>query len=313
MADEGKKAEQQKAVYLLPDNLDLAYYSARIDRNIGWITDEEQATVHRARIGIAGCGGMGGRLAEIFLRLGVGELRLADSELFDASNINRQFAATRASIGKSKAMETAQQLRAITDDTTLVVYLDGITERTVADFVGECDVICDEIEFWCVGARILLHRTARAQGIPVFVANTVGFGSHVFLFTNAGCTMEECLGMSYEDAVVLEEKFRTHRITEEEITHVMLAVTKGLFPEWPEYCAESAPIRNREFTRERLVREGRGAIIATNPPFAAGFLANRVLLYLLQNSPITRSVAELPVAPGYLYLDAAHMQAKVVT
>jgi len=305
--------KKNNPVTLFPQDPREEYYAERVDRNIGWITKEEQATLHRSTIGIAGCGGMGGRLAEIFLRLGVGELRIADNELFDASNINRQFAAARSSIGRPKACETAERLREITDDSTVVVFPDGITEESAASFVAGCDVVCDEVEFWCIGARILLHLTAHAHEVPVFLANTVGFGSHVFLFNECGQSMEECIGIPYGEAAMLEEKIREGRASGEEIMRVMLAVTNGLFPEWPEYCKESSLIENRAFTRDRLLREGRGSIIATNPSLAAGFLADRILLYLLKDSAVARDVAAVPQAPGYLYLDAATMKAKVVS
>src|SRR3989338_5770836 len=80
---------------LYPHNPDESFYWERVDRNIGWITREEQALLRNATVGIAGCGGMGGMIAERLLRLGVGEMRIADPEVFDISNINRQFAATR--------------------------------------------------------------------------------------------------------------------------------------------------------------------------------------------------------------------------
>lgn len=300
-------------VRFVPEGQSESYYAARVDRNVGWITREEQEMIRRSVVGIAGCGGMGGRLAEILLRLGVGELRIADNERFDASNINRQFAATRTSIGCNKAWKTARRLRAITDDTTVIAYSGGITEDSVRMFADGCDVICDEIELFAVHARLVLHREARRQGIPVFVANTVGFGSHVFLFSGTSCTMEACLGMSLHEAAVLEKKLRRGAATAEEVTRVADAVTKGLFPEWPEYCVNAAPLTNRMFTHARLVHEGKGPIIATNPPFAAGFLADRVLLQLLGRSPVARTVVEVPPAPGYLFLDAATMQAKVVT
>ena len=88
---------------LLPKNPDEEFYRERIDRNIGWITKEEQKMLRTKAIGIAGCGGMGGLLAQIFIRLGIGEIHIADCEVFDVSNLNRQFAAARGTIGVSKA------------------------------------------------------------------------------------------------------------------------------------------------------------------------------------------------------------------
>lgn len=294
--------QRQEVLRFEPNNPDDAYYWERVDRNIGWITREEQAKLRCSVIGIAGCGGMGGQLAEKFLRLGIGELRIADSEAFDASNINRQFAATRFSLGKSKACETARVLRSISDDSTLAAYPQGITEETAANFVRGCDVICDEIEFWAVGARILLHREARKARIPIFVGNTLGFGTHLFLFTPESFTMEECLELSYEEAFGIEQRFVAGDIGERELVKIMESVTRGLFPEW-NGCGP---------TRDRLIKEKKGAIIATNPPLACGFVADHVLLHLLRQSPVRRKVTEVPPMPGYLYLDAAQMMAKIV-
>jgi molybdopterin/thiamine biosynthesis adenylyltransferase len=300
------------AYRFLPNDPDDHYYRERTDRNIGWITREEQAMIHGAVIGVAACGGMGGEIAEKFLRLGVGELRIADNEVFDTSNINRQFAAARGSVGCSKAARTAQLLRDITDDTTLLVYPQGICEESVLRFVCGCDIVCDEIELWCVGARILLHRIARAVDIPIVVCNTVGFGSHLFLFTPRSTTVEECLGMDYGEACVVQERFAKGELSEEETMRFMEAVTRGLCVEWPEYCSAGSAVKNRDLTRARLLHEKCAATIATNPPFACGFLADRVLLHLLRNSSVKRRVVAIPEMPGYCYLDAATMTAKVV-
>lgn len=297
---------------LLPKNEDDGYYRERTDRNIGWITWEEQEMLRNSVVGIAGCGGMGAQLAEKFLRLGIGEIRIADIEVFDVSNINRQFAATRFTVGKSKAFETAKMLRGITDDFTLVVYPQGIVPETVDHFLDCCDVVCDEIEFWAVGARILLHQRSRAHGISVLNCNTIGFSTRLFFFTPSSETMEECLGLTYEEALALQEKVQSKKGTPEEIRRVMESVMNGLLPEFPEYCERGQNFQNHRVSRERLIQEGKGAIIATNPPMATGFLANHVLLYLLRDSDIKRDVVQPPEMPGYLYFDAAKMEAKIV-
>lgn len=300
------------AYRLLPRNADPDYYRERTDRNIGWITREEQETIRCATVGIAGCGGMGGRVAELLLRLGVGELRIADNEVFDVSNINRQLAATRSTVGMSKAFATAKMMRDITDDTTILVYPGGVNEDVVFDFVRGCDVICDEIEFWCLGSRILLHRAAREAGVPVFVGNSLGFGSQLFLFTPAGMTMEKCLGIAYDEARALQDKVQTRGASNAELARIVGIAARTLCSEWPEYCSEESPVKNRVLTEARLLREGRGSVIAANIALAAGFVADQIALYLLRGSAVKRTAAEIPEMPGYCYLDAAAIEAKVV-
>jgi len=293
---------------LLPKNPDDEYYRERTDRNIGWITREEQEILRKSVVGIAGCGGMGGQLAQIFARLGIGEIRIADCEVFDVSNINRQFAAKRTTVGKSKAFETAKAVREITDDFTLVVYSQGICEETVDDFLSGCDVICDEIEFWAVGARILLHQQARKAGISVFNCNTVGFGTRLFFFTPDSGTMEDCLGLTYGEAKELQYKIQNKSADKQEIERVMGSVLNGLVPKVPGYCKPS----ELKFILNRLFTEGKAAIIATNPPMATGFLCDHVLFYLLRKSSTKRNIVKPPGMPGYLFFDVGRMEVNIM-
>lgn len=290
---------------LLPVDPSESYYLGRTDRNIGWITKEEQSILRHAVVGIAGCGGMGGLLASILVRAGVGEVRIADSDAFDVSNINRQFSAKRTTVGTSKARATAQDIRDISNDTTLVVYPQGINEDTVESFLDDCCVVCDEIEFWAVGARVLLHQRARNRDITVFNGNTVGFSTNLFVFEPDGYTMEDCLGLSYDEARILEERIAQGTASSEERQRVQHAVIHGLVPFLPEYSADVNTYSTREAFGDRLAREGRASIIATNPPMATGLIADWILLHLLRDSGVARGIQPLPRMPRYTHFDAA--------
>lgn len=311
--DELPDTPDPSVVYRLhPRDPDDTYYNERVDRNIGWITKDEQALLKRAVVGIAGNGGMGGLLAQALLRVGVGAIKIGDSETFDVSNINRQFGATRKTIGVSKAFATTRMLRNITDDTTLIVYPQGITETTVGDFVEDCNVICDEIEFWAIGSRILLHQEARRRGVSLFNCNTVGFGTHLFLFTPNGFTMESCLNCDYESAKEMQEKVQNKRATGEEVRFVMERVLRGLVPELAGYSAKGTSYNDLPAVLTRLFGEGKAPIIGTNPVMATGFLADHVLFCLLRDSGVKRELVRPPAAPGYLYFDAGKLLAKSV-
>jgi molybdopterin/thiamine biosynthesis adenylyltransferase len=297
------------ALRLIPKNLCHLYYRERTDRNLGWITPfEQQQTLQNAVIGIAGTGGMGGLLASIFLRLGVGEIRIADSEVFDVSNINRQFAATRSTINKSKALETLRMLREISDDTTIIAYPQGITDDSVNHFISGCDVIADEIEVMAIDARILLHQRARVHGVSLFNCNTAGFSTNLFLYTPTSMTMEAVIGLSYEEAKQLRERAEDGDV--DAASKIARVMVRAVVPKLPEYRPNNSETDEEAFYR-RFIDERKVPIIATNPPMATGFLADRILLYLLRDSEVKREVVQTPEIPGYLHFDAAHMQAFV--
>ena len=71
---------------------------------------ERLAGAHAAVFGV---GGVGGHAAEALARAGVGSLTLFDSDTVALSNINRQIAATHATLGQYKVDVMAARIRDI--------------------------------------------------------------------------------------------------------------------------------------------------------------------------------------------------------
>ncbi len=300
------------ALYVLePKNFSLDYYLERTDRNIGWITKEEQMMLHGSTVGIAGCGGMGGLIASIFLRLGVGTIVIFEPEIFDISNINRQFGATRSSVGKSKAFETARMLREIADDTRIVVCPQGLTEENVdvlGDFIERCDVVFDEIELWALGARCTLHDITRRMKRTVLNCNTIGHRTNLFCFTEHGLPFSECIGIDTNEAWRLQRLIQAGNASVDQKLVIKDKVMKLLIPTIPEYSLDPEIWSTQKEWDRRLMQEGTAIVIATNPPMASGFAANHGLFQILKKSEVKRNFIYPPEMPGYIMFDAATME-----
>jgi molybdopterin/thiamine biosynthesis adenylyltransferase len=288
------------------------FYAERVNRNLGWISSEEQEILHQSVVGIAGCGGMGGVVAELLLRVGVGEIRIADPEIFDSTNIHRQIAAGINTVGLSKAVETARRLRTITDDTKIVVYPQGITEETAEHFVEGCHLVLDEVEAFAVFARILLHKMAREKNVDIFNCNSIGAGTRLFWFTSDTIHIEEILKLSYQEAKIINTEIQQKSLSKESIKEIGYKVVNALVPELPEYCANDSDFSNKTEVLKR-VENGQASILATNPYGSASFLANHVIFHLLRHSRVKRNIIRPVKMIGYLYRDDLLLQAKVVT
>ena len=303
------------AYRLLPAKTDPDHYFARTNRNIGWITPEEQLLLRGMTVSIAGAGGMGGWLDEIEPRLGVGELRMADPETYVVSNLNRQAGASEASIGESKAFATARRVRSVISDTPMLVFPQGICEESVDTFLTGCDLVFDMIEFFAIGARVLLHRRMRELGIPVLLNfNSIGHRSYGFKYTPESMTVEEALGISYEEACQLEAAAKNQEdsvASLEARARIIEAVMRAFTPEFPEYGAGTYSTRDAVYAG---LREGRASIVTPNPVMAAGFAGNRAIVEMLyKRSDVPRKFCEMPAMPGYLSFDALLMEARVHT
>lgn len=78
-------------------------YHRAFARNLGWVTEAEQAILRAKRIAIAGLGGVGGSHILTLTRLGVGAFNIADFDTFDLPNFNRQAGASLRHLGRPKA------------------------------------------------------------------------------------------------------------------------------------------------------------------------------------------------------------------
>mgnify|MGYP001241452853 CR=1 FL=1 len=82
-------------------------YDRAFSRNIGWVTRQEQARLQRARIAIAGLGGVGGAHLLTLCRLGLQDYAIADFDRFEVHNFNRQAGAFVSTVGVPKAQALA--------------------------------------------------------------------------------------------------------------------------------------------------------------------------------------------------------------
>lgn len=204
-------------------------YEALFSRNLGIFTPEQQARIRSLRVAIAGVGGAGGALAVSLARLGVGELRLADPEDFEPSNINRQFGAYVDTLGSNKASVIAAEIARINPQAHVEVFTDGVTAANVADFVSDCDCVVDEVDFYAVDAELLLHDAAREAGLPVFQGLMVGSLASFMWFSPAGASFRDlfCVDGTPSIAAIIEGMLPVMPVEAEAHPEMLEAVLAG--------------------------------------------------------------------------------------
>jgi len=171
-------------------------------RNRGLISDSEQEKIQNASIVIAGVGGDGGLLAERLVRFGIGKIILADPEIFEHANINRQFAANQKNIGRNKAEAIAEELQLINPNLEIVFYKEGITKENIVEIVSAADIVIDEIEYSLPDLSVMLHQETRKQDKYLFMGANVGWGASIFCFSPSGKTFEQHFEYNEEQATI---------------------------------------------------------------------------------------------------------------
>lgn len=158
-------------------------YEQAFAANLGLLNPEEQATLRRSTVAIAGMGGVGGAYLLAFTRLGIGRFSIADADVFELRNFNRQFGATTETLGKPKTAAMVEAARAINPELAIRAFPDGVNQGNIDDFLAGCDVAIDGVDFFAIATRRLLFARARQFGIPVITCGPLGFGAALLVFT----------------------------------------------------------------------------------------------------------------------------------
>lgn len=139
-------------------------YSEAFSRNIGWVTEAEQAVLKSKRVAIAGLGGVGGVHLTTLSRLGIGAFHIADADHFELANFNRQAGATVSTLGQSKLDVMTRMARDINPEIDIKDFSEGIHEGNIEAFLDGVDIYVDALDFLCSisAARFLPNVTGAA-------------------------------------------------------------------------------------------------------------------------------------------------------
>jgi molybdopterin/thiamine biosynthesis adenylyltransferase len=169
-------------------------YQQAFARNIGWVTNDEQAALRSKRIAIAGMGGVGGVHLLTLARLGIGAFHIADFDTFDIANFNRQVGATIATLGRPKVDVLAEMALDINPEVKLVRFADGIRQDNLASFFEGVDLYVDGLDFFAFDARQATFAACARLGIPAVTAAPLGMGTAVLSFLPGHMTFEDYFG-----------------------------------------------------------------------------------------------------------------------
>ena len=114
--------------------------------------------LQKSTVGIAGCGGLGSNAAVALVRAGIGKLILADNDVVEESNLNRQYF-FQSDIGKTKVEALTYHLNAINPQMNCEMINKRLESDDIAGIFESADLIIEAfdraeekawlIESWC--------------------------------------------------------------------------------------------------------------------------------------------------------------------
>ncbi len=181
-------------------------YQQAFSRNIGWVTHQEQDILRQKRVAIAGMGGVGGVHLLTLARLGIGAFHIADFDVFELANFNRQIGATMSSLGQPKTEVLAAMARDINPELHIDIFSDGVTEDNLSKFFTGVDLYVDGLDFFALSIRQATFLACSNLKIPAITVAPLGMGAALLNFLPGKMTFEE-----YFQFGDLPEEEKAHR------------------------------------------------------------------------------------------------------
>ncbi|MGY0559522.1 molybdopterin-synthase adenylyltransferase MoeB [Luteimonas sp. A277] len=141
---------------------------------------EGQQRLEASRVLMLGAGGLGSPAAFYLAAAGVGTLRIADPDVVDRSNLQRQILHTEASIGTPKVASAAATLGALNPRTRIEAVAELVTSDNVESLLEGIDVVIDGADNFPV--RYLLNDACVKLGKPLVYGAVHRFEGQVSVF-----------------------------------------------------------------------------------------------------------------------------------
>jgi len=141
---------------------------SRYDRQIliPEIGREGQERLKKAKVFVAGAGGLGSPVSIYLAVAGIGHIRIADHDVVDPSNLNRQILHWHGDIGSPKVKSAWEKLSKLNPDVKIEVISETIDEASVASMTDGFDAIVDAMDNF--PARYVLNKAAVEKNIAYF-------------------------------------------------------------------------------------------------------------------------------------------------
>ena len=163
---------------------------------------EGQEKLKRAKVFIAGAGGLGSPITIYLVAAGVGTVRIVDYDTVELSNLNRQVLHWDEDIGKRKIDAALGKLKRLNQGVKVETIEETITEANVLSLVTGFDLIVDAMDN--LPTRYVLNKAAVEKNIPFFHGAVYGFEGRVMTIIPG---QTACLMCIYRGHIPPKEKF----------------------------------------------------------------------------------------------------------
>jgi molybdopterin-synthase adenylyltransferase len=157
--------------------LDAGVIPERYLRNIGALQLAGQKKLLESTVLVLGAGGLGGTVAQLLARMGVGTLIVADGDSFSESNLNRQAFSFEGNLGREKVLAVRDEIGKINAATEVRTVAGYLGKAELGPLLNGVDAAIDALDN--MPSRFVLEEACREKRIPLVHGAVAGFSGQV--------------------------------------------------------------------------------------------------------------------------------------
>ena len=139
---------------------------------------EIKAHLSKFRVGIAGAGGLGSNCAVALARSGVGTLVIADCDIIEESNLNRQYFFTNQ-IGLMKTIALKENILHINPEVVVLIHQKKLDRTNIIDIYSGCNIIVEAFDNAEMKEMLIETVQIKMPGIPLIIGSGMaGWGKN---------------------------------------------------------------------------------------------------------------------------------------
>jgi len=141
---------------------------------------EGQERIGAAAVLVVGAGGLGCPIALYLGASGVGRLSIADGDIVDLTNLQRQIGHDTASIGENKALSLKRTVEAINPEIEVEAVTEALAGTALTEAVARADLVIDACDNFAT--RHAVNRACVALKKPLVSGSAIGFSGQLAVF-----------------------------------------------------------------------------------------------------------------------------------
>lgn len=165
----------------------MAFTDAQLERYSRHIILKEvgvkgQKKLMEGRVLIIGAGGLGAPAAMYLAAAGVGTIGIADADVVDLSNLQRQIIHSTGDIGKPKVQSAKETMQGMNSDVEVVSYHEWINSTNITDIINDknYDFIIDGTDNFPI--KFLINDACVIQGKPFVHGGIIRFRGQLLTY-----------------------------------------------------------------------------------------------------------------------------------